>query len=75
MLSQEWTQSLHCPLFTSIIGDCDCDCVNLLSQCDVFSLQLMLERKSKEVGKLIEETEKSMKDLAENINQAKVNAQ
>lgn len=49
--------------------------MNLLSQCDVFSFQLMLERKSKEVGKLIEETEKSMKDLAENIDQAKVNSQ
>lgn len=38
----------------------------------VFSLQLLLERKNKEVGKLIEETEKSIKDLAENIDQAKV---
>ncbi|XP_030255930.1 tripartite motif-containing protein 65 [Sparus aurata] len=37
--------------------------------------ELMLERKSKEVGKLIEETEKSMKDLAENIDQAKVTLQ
>lgn len=35
-------------------------------------LQLLLERKSTEVGKLIEETEKNIKDLAENINQAKV---
>lgn len=37
-----------------------------------FVLQLLLERKSTEVGKLIEETEKNIKDLAENINQAKV---
>lgn len=43
------------------------------SQFDVFSLQLLLERKNNEVGKLIEETQKSMSDLAENINQAKVN--
>lgn len=39
-----------------------------------FVLQLLLERKSTEVGKLIEETEKNMKDLAENINQAQVNS-
>lgn len=37
------------------------------------SLQLMLERKSKEVGKLVEETEKSIRELSENISQAKVN--
>lgn len=49
---------------------CHCDCLIVM-----FSLQLLLERKSKEVGKLIEETEKSIKDLAENINQAKVNSQ
>lgn len=35
-------------------------------------LQLLLEKKNKEVGKLIEETEKNINDLAENINQAKV---
>lgn len=40
----------------------------------MLSLQLLLERKSKEVEKLIEETEKSITDLAENINQAKVNS-
>lgn len=39
-----------------------------------FLFQLLLERKSKEVGKLIEETEKSIKDLADNISQAKVNS-
>lgn len=37
-----------------------------------FVFQLLLERKSTEVGKLIEETEKNIKELAENINQAKV---
>lgn len=39
-----------------------------------FLLQLLLERKSKEVGKLIEETVKSINDLTENISQAKVNS-
>nr|XP_020481015.1 tripartite motif-containing protein 65 isoform X2 [Monopterus albus] len=34
--------------------------------------QELLETKNKEVGKLIEETQKSINDLAENINQAKV---
>ncbi|XP_028263947.1 tripartite motif-containing protein 65 isoform X2 [Parambassis ranga] len=33
--------------------------------------ELMLERKSNEVGKLIEETQRRINDLAENINQAK----
>lgn len=41
----------------------------------VFSFQLLLERKNKEVGRLIEETQKSINDLAENINQSKVHAQ
>lgn len=41
----------------------------------MFPLQLQLQRKSKEVGKLMEETEKDIKDLAENISQAKVNSQ
>lgn len=36
---------------------------------------MQLERKDKEVGKLIEETQKSMNDLAENINQATVSSQ
>lgn len=43
------------------------------SHFDVCSLQLLLERKSNEVGKLTEETLKSIADLAENINQAEVN--
>ncbi|CAG5911882.1 unnamed protein product [Menidia menidia] len=33
--------------------------------------ELQLERKSKEVGKVLEETQKSINELAENINQAK----
>ncbi|XP_068161941.1 E3 ubiquitin-protein ligase TRIM65 isoform X2 [Antennarius striatus] len=37
--------------------------------------KLLLERKSKEVGKLVDETERSIKDLVENINQAKVTLQ
>ncbi|XP_029384341.1 tripartite motif-containing protein 65 isoform X2 [Echeneis naucrates] len=37
--------------------------------------ELLLERKSKEVVKLMEETEKSIRDLAENISQAKVTLQ
>lgn len=41
---------------------------------DMFSLQLLLERKNTDVGKLLEETQKSINDLAENINQAKVNS-
>lgn len=36
------------------------------------TLQLLLERKTNEVGKLIKETEEKMTDLAENISQAKV---
>lgn len=36
---------------------------------------MLLERKNKEVGKLIEETQKSINELAENINQAKVSSQ
>lgn len=48
----------------------DCDfCLNV-----IVSLQLLLERKSKEVGKLIKETDKKINDLAENINEAKVNS-
>ncbi|XP_047464586.1 tripartite motif-containing protein 65 [Mugil cephalus] len=34
--------------------------------------ELLLERKNNEVGKLIEETQRSINDLAENISQAKV---
>lgn len=45
------------------------NCLNVM-----VSLQLLLERKNKEVGKLIEETNKNINDLAENINQAKVNS-
>ncbi|XP_074477107.1 E3 ubiquitin-protein ligase TRIM65 [Sebastes fasciatus] len=37
--------------------------------------ELLLERKSKEVGKLAEETQKSINDLTENISQAKVTLQ
>lgn len=37
-------------------------------------LQLLLERKINEVGKLIKETEEKITDLAENISQAKVNS-
>ncbi|XP_026171956.1 tripartite motif-containing protein 65 isoform X2 [Mastacembelus armatus] len=37
--------------------------------------KLLLERKNKEFGKLIEETQKSITDLAENISQAKVTLQ
>ncbi|XP_058477463.1 E3 ubiquitin-protein ligase TRIM65 [Solea solea] len=37
--------------------------------------ELLLERKSKEVGKLIEETQKRINDLADNISQAKVTLQ
>lgn len=37
-------------------------------------LQLLLERKLNEVGKLIKETEEKITDLAENISQAKVNS-
>lgn len=33
---------------------------------------MLLERKNKEVGELMEETERSIKDLADNISQAKV---
>lgn len=40
----------------------------------MFSLQLLLERKNTDVGKLLEETQKSINDLTENINQAKVNS-
>lgn len=51
---------------------CERDCQSVFSLW-CFLSQLLLERKSKEVGKLIEEAEKSIKDLAENISQAKVN--
>ncbi|KAF7643272.1 hypothetical protein LDENG_00242400 [Lucifuga dentata] len=37
--------------------------------------ELLLERKSKEVGKLIEDTEKSISELTENINNATVTLQ
>lgn len=48
----------------------DCDfCLHV-----IVLLQLLLERKSKEVEKLIKETDKKITDLAENINEAKVNS-
>lgn len=52
---------------------------NIASDCDfcldvIVLLQMLLERKSKEVGKLIKETDKKINDLAENINEAKVNS-
>lgn len=37
-------------------------------------LQLLLERKINEVGKIIKETEEKITDLAENISQAKVSS-
>lgn len=37
-------------------------------------LQLLLERKINEVGKLEKETEEKITDLTENISQAKVNS-
>lgn len=37
-------------------------------------LQLLLERKSNEVGKLIKETEEKIISLTENISQTKVNS-
>lgn len=37
-------------------------------------LQLLLERKSNEVGKLIKETEEKITSLTENISQTKVNS-
>ena len=40
----------------------------------MFSLQMLLEMKDKEVGKLIEETQNCIKDLTENIDQAKVSS-
>ncbi|CAK6976447.1 tripartite motif-containing protein 65 [Scomber scombrus] len=60
---------------------CECgisECVNhekAMLDAERENQELLLERKNKEVGKLIEETEKSIKDLAENINQAKVTLQ
>lgn len=37
-------------------------------------LQLLLERKSNEVGKLIKETEEKITSLTENISQTQVNS-
>ncbi|XP_022057176.1 tripartite motif-containing protein 65 [Acanthochromis polyacanthus] len=60
---------------------CECgisECMNhekVLLEAERENQELLLERKSKEVGKLIEETQKSINDLAENINQAKVTLQ
>ncbi|XP_044035266.1 tripartite motif-containing protein 65 isoform X1 [Siniperca chuatsi] len=57
---------------------CECgiyECVNhekVLLEAERENQELLLERKSKEVGKLTEETQKSINDLAENINQAMV---
>lgn len=36
--------------------------------------QLLLHRKSKEIEKILEETQKTMRELDENISQAKVNS-
>lgn len=64
---------------TSVCCECDIsECKNhdtVLLEAERENQELLLERKSKEVGKLIEETERSIKDLAENINQAKVTLQ
>ncbi|XP_031699713.1 tripartite motif-containing protein 65 [Anarrhichthys ocellatus] len=60
---------------------CECgisQCVNhekVLLEAERENQELLLERKSTEVGKLTEETQKSIVDLAENINQAKVTLQ
>lgn len=57
---------------------CECgisECVNhdkVLLEVERECQEMLLERKNREVGKLMEETEKSIKDLAENISQAKV---
>lgn len=61
---------------TSVCYECgisECDNHDkVLLETERENQELLLERKSTEVGKLIEETEKNIKDLAENINQAKV---
>ncbi|XP_042363851.1 tripartite motif-containing protein 65 [Plectropomus leopardus] len=60
---------------------CECgisECANhekVMLEAERESQELLLERKSKEVGKLTEETQKSINELAENINQAKVTLQ
>ncbi|XP_041829250.1 tripartite motif-containing protein 65 [Melanotaenia boesemani] len=57
---------------------CECaisECVNhdkVLLEHERETQELLLERKSNEVGKLLEETQKNINDLAENISQAKV---
>lgn len=60
---------------------CECginECGNherVLLETERENQELLLERKDKEVGKVIEETQKSINDLAENINQARVTLQ
>ncbi|KAG7232859.1 hypothetical protein INR49_008027 [Caranx melampygus] len=49
--------------------------IRLNVKAPVWSPQLLLHRKSKEVEKILEETQKTIRELAENINQAKVTLQ
>lgn len=55
-----------------MIFQCPTPSVQHVMSCHV--LQLLLERKINEVGKLIKDTEEKITDLAENISQAKVNS-
>ncbi|KAF3704708.1 Tripartite motif-containing protein 65 [Channa argus] len=60
---------------------CECgisECANhekVMLEVERENQELLLERKNKEVGKLIEETQKSINELADNINEAKVTLQ
>ncbi|KAM6964256.1 E3 ubiquitin-protein ligase TRIM65 isoform 1-T1 [Tautogolabrus adspersus] len=60
---------------------CECgisECLNhekVLLEVEREYQEMLLERKHKELGKLMEETEKNIKDLADNIDQAKVTLQ
>ncbi|XP_003438717.2 tripartite motif-containing protein 65 [Oreochromis niloticus] len=60
----------------SVCNECEkSECVNherVILEEERETQELLLERKNTDVGKLLEETQKSINDLAENINQAKV---